>query len=103
MTPDSGTNKLTSFPSMEIEGKGHPLLCWQRQSLSEVPQRLAAIFTAHLDVKKQKVKIYFVCFSWFQQQDVKNGVALGVLMLDPLLLVSSHHVKSGHDIWEVPL
>lgn len=54
---DSGTSKLTSFPSMEIEGKGHPLLCWQRQDLSEVPQRLAAIFTANLDVKKQKVKM----------------------------------------------
>lgn len=25
----SNTSKLTSFPSMEIEGKGHPLLCWQ--------------------------------------------------------------------------
>lgn len=49
----SSTSKLTSFPSMKIEGKGHPLLFWQHQGLSEVPQRFAAIFTAHLSIKKQ--------------------------------------------------
>lgn len=99
----SSTSKLTSFPSMEIEGKGHPLLCWQRQGLSEVPQWFAAIFTAHLYVKKQQAKPNK--FSVLPQQNVVSTLSAAQHMLKggSHLLVSSHHIKPSHDIWEVPL
>lgn len=51
----SGNSKLTSFPSVEIERKGHPFLCWQGKGFSEVPQGSADIFTAHLYAKKQVI------------------------------------------------
>lgn len=46
--PKAGASKLTGFPGVEVEGKGHPLLCWQGQGFSEVPQGSTAVFTAHL-------------------------------------------------------
>lgn len=51
----SDTSKLTGFPCVEIEGKGHPFLCRQGQGFSEVPQGPAAIFTAHLDARRQAI------------------------------------------------
>lgn len=36
---------------MEKERKSHPSLYWQRQGISEVPQRSAAVLAAHLYTK----------------------------------------------------
>lgn len=42
------SDELTSLSSMEKERKRHPSLCWQRQSISEIPQGPAAVLTAYL-------------------------------------------------------
>lgn len=68
---------------MEEEGKAHAFLRWQGQGFSEVPQGSAAIFTAHLLVKKPAIS------EKNKQKCPANS--------------SSHRVKTGHDVWEVAL